>query len=89
MNNLAELQLLPMMEFSLNTLPRKALVASFLKYFSDLTVDVFFVRKGVSKLKYNAVKITSNCFYRKKLELLEKHRKRTAEATPKIEKNIH
>ena len=42
MNNFAELQLLPMMEFSFNTLPRWFSIASLLKCVSDFTTDLFF-----------------------------------------------
>ena len=38
--------------------------------------------------KYNEVKTISECFYQNKLKFLEKHRKRTAKVTPKIE-NIY
>ena len=41
------------------------------------------------KKKYNAVKIISKFFDLKKLELLEKQRKRTARATFNIVKNMH
>ena len=46
MNNFAELKLLPMMEFSFNTLPHQFPIASLLKYVSDFATDIFFVRKG-------------------------------------------
>ena len=46
MNNFAELQLLPMMEFSFNTFTCWFLIASLPKRVSDFTTDVFFVRKG-------------------------------------------
>ena len=41
MNNFAELQLLPIMEFSFNTLPHQFLIASLRKFVSDFTADVF------------------------------------------------
>ena len=47
MNNFAELQVLPNMEFSFNgILTRSFSIASLQKYVSDFTADVFFVRKG-------------------------------------------
>ena len=38
------------------------------------------------QIETQCIKNYFKIFYRKKLELLEKHRKRTPEATPKIEK---
>ena len=45
MNNLADLQFLPMMEFFCNTLLRLFSIGFLLKYISDFTADKFFVRK--------------------------------------------
>ena len=56
MNNFAELQRQPMMEFFFNTLPRQFLIASLLKSVSDFTADVFFVRKGAFQLNISTKK---------------------------------
>ena len=45
MNNSAELQLLPMMEFSFKTLPRSFPIVSLIECASDFTADVFSVRE--------------------------------------------
>ena len=50
MNSFAELQLLPMMEFSFNTLPHYFSIASLQKCVSDFTADVFF-RQNISTKK--------------------------------------
>ena len=59
MNNFAELQLLPMMEFSFNTLPRYFSITSLLKCVSDFTADAFFVRKGAFYLNISTRKDTT------------------------------
>ena len=59
MNNFLELQLLSMMEFTFNTLPRKFSLASLLKCVSDFTTDVFFVKKGAFQLNISTKKETT------------------------------
>ena len=56
MNNFTELQLLPMMEFSFNILPRWFSIASLV---SDFTADAFFVRKGAFYLNISTKKDTT------------------------------
>ena len=52
MNNFAELQLLPTMEFSFNTLPRSFSIASLLKCVKNFTIDVFLSEKDLFSWTY-------------------------------------
>ena len=78
MNNFEELQHLPVMEFSFNTLPRQTLIASLLKSVSDSTTDAFFFgQKELFSWTYllkkiaRRTKILISPVWKKKLTLFE------------------
>ena len=52
MNNFAELQLLPTMEFSFNTSPRSFSIASLLKCVKNFAIDSFFSEKDLFSWAY-------------------------------------
>ena len=56
MINFAELQLLPMMEFSFKAFPRSFPIVSLIKCVSDFTADVFSVTKGAFQLNMSTKK---------------------------------
>ena len=105
MNNFAQLQLLPVMEFSFDILSHQFLIAFLLKCLTYLLKKTTQRTKIISTVWNKVLKIwdtffeltqkkyntaeISSNFFYHKLELLEITWKRTSKAMPKIEKNMH